>query len=171
MVGAQNLVARKKSEERGRDETRKYYPLPSLFVHHMYTNRATSHSLLVLSTAPMFSSFCFLSPGIAAATRQKNYSSTYFTVLCSYLHGNMLRFNGIQVIMLGRGTSHLAIRNFRHQSIRQLKVVCCAAETLEEFDKIVVSNYLVVGLRGSEINLNLLFNSITSINRMKNNTV
>ena len=83
----------------------------------------------------------------------------------------MLRFNGIQVIVLGSGTGHLAIRNFRHQSIRQLKVVCCAAETLEEFDKIVVSNYLVVGLRGGEINLNLLFNSDTSINRMKNNTV
>ena len=164
-------MARKKSEERGRGEARKYHPLPSLFVHQMYTNRATSHSLLVLSTAPMFSSFCFLSPGTAAASPQKNYSSTYFTVLCSYLQGNVLRFNGIQVIVLGRGTGHLAIRNFRHQSIRQLKVVCRAAETLKEFDKIVVSNYLDVGLRGGEMNLNLSFNSNTSINRMKNKRV
>ena len=119
----------------------------------------------------MFSSFCFLSPGTAAVSLQKTYSSTYFTALCSYLQGNVLRFNGIQVIVLGRGTGHLAIRNFRHQSIRQLKVVCRAAGTLEEFDKIVVSNYLVVGLRGGEIYLNLFFNSNTSINRMKNNTV
>ena len=113
----------------------------------------------------MFSSFCFLSPGTAAVSLQKTYSSTYFTVLCSYLQEIVLRFNGIQVIVLGGGIGHLAIRNFRHQSI------CRTGGTLEEFDKIVVSNYLVVGLRGGEIYLNLFFNSNTSINRMKNNTV